>query len=55
MNINENNLNKCNKFQKDLNLGKGPKIKKRESRVFDHTPLTPSPLTLTMIFLLTIF
>ena len=25
-------------------LGKGPKIKKRESMVFDHTALTPSPL-----------
>ena len=24
-------------------LGKGPKIKKHESTVFDHTPLTPSP------------
>ena len=30
-------------------LGKGPKIKKRESMVFD------SPLTLTMVFLLRIF
>ena len=28
---------------KTLHLGKGPKIKKRESMVFDHTPLTPSP------------
>ena len=36
-------------------LGKGPKIKKRESTVFDHTLLTPSPpLTLTMVFLLRI-
>ena len=37
-----------------LQLGKGPKIKKRESMVFDHTPLTP-PLTLTMVFLLNFF
>ena len=26
-----------------MNLGKGPKIKKHESMVFDHTLLTPSP------------
>ena len=39
-----------------INLGKGPKIKKSESMVFDYTPLTPSPpLTLTMVFLLRIF
>ena len=35
--------------------GKGPKIKKRKSMVFDPTPPTPSPLTLTMEFLLRIF
>ena len=34
--------------------GKGPKIKKRESMVFDHTLPTP-PLTLTMVFLFRIF
>ena len=32
-----------------------PKIKKRESTVFDHTPLTLSPLTLNMVFLLRVF
>ena len=36
-----------------IRLGKGLKIKKRESMVFDHTPLT-LPLTLTMVFLLRI-
>ena len=41
--------NNCWKF-----LVKGPNIKKRESMVFDHTPLTPSPLTITMVFLLRI-
>ena len=41
-------------FFKEHVLGKGPKIKKRESMVFDYTPPTP-PLTLTMIFLLRIF
>ena len=30
--------------------GKGPKIKKRESIVFDHTPPPPPPLTLENIF-----
>ena len=39
-----------------IKLGKGPKIKKRESMVFDHTPADPlPPLTLTMIVLLRIF
>ena len=38
-----------------IKLGKGPKIKKRESMVFDHTPADPlPPLTLTMIVLLRI-
>ena len=26
--------------RKEFDLGKGPKIKKRESMVFDHTPAT---------------
>ena len=30
---------------KGIYLGKGPKIKKRESMVFDHTPLTPQTLS----------
>ena len=35
-------------------LGKGPKIKKPESMVFDHTPLTPLP-NLTYGLFLTFF
>ena len=32
-----------------IGLGKGPKIKKRESMVFDHPPPTSPPLTLKVI------
>ena len=37
-----------------IGLGKGPKIKKRESMVFDNTS-PPPPLTLTVVFLFRIF
>ena len=42
---------KIGPFPKGLVL----KLKKRGSMVFDHTTLTPSTLTLTMVFLLRIF